>query len=57
MKLQGLQIYLNLLYIISKRSMQQWLTKRGKEGNQNKMPVILNESAIADWITFTGVSL
>jgi len=46
-----------VVHIISKRSMQQWLTKRGKEGNQNKMPVILNESAIADWITFTGVSL
>ncbi len=46
-----------VVHIIPKKSMKQWLTKRGKEGNQNKMPIILNELEIPEWLKFTGISL
>lgn len=46
-----------VLHIIAKKTMQNWLTKNGKAGNQFKMPLVLNNDNLENWLTFVGVDL
>ncbi len=46
-----------IVHIVPKKTMYLWLIKNGKEGNQFKMPLVLNKQNLEDWLAFVGIDI